>query len=102
MAVNVDVNQVLTIGLANLPTLVMLGIGLLYNNSRLTDLRAHMDGRFSDISSRFNELSSGINSRFGDVNSRLDRIERRLDAIEADLKVFYQDITRLKERVGIE
>ena len=32
----------------SVPTLAVL-VGILVNNSRLTDLRLHMDGRFNDM-----------------------------------------------------
>jgi len=48
--------QILSIALASLPTMLAVLLGILVNNSRLTDLRAYMDGRFSDIDRRFDEM----------------------------------------------
>jgi hypothetical protein len=49
-------NQFLSIALASLPTMLTVLIGILINNSRLTDmntriteLRSHMDARFDDM-----------------------------------------------------
>ncbi len=42
------------------------------------------------------------NKRFNDMSKRLDRIEHTLELIQADLKEFYRDITRLKERAGLQ
>jgi hypothetical protein len=40
--------QLVTIALASVPTMIAVLIGILVNNSRLTDLRAHMDSRFDE------------------------------------------------------
>ena len=37
-----------------------------------------------------------------DMSRRLDRIEHTLELIQADLKEFYRDITRLKQKTGLE
>ena len=49
-------SQFLSIALASLPTMLTVLIGILINNSRLTDmntriteLRSHMDARFDDM-----------------------------------------------------
>jgi hypothetical protein len=47
------------------PTLAVL-VGILINNSRLTDLRLHMDGRFEDMKDMW--------------RSELHRVEEVLDA----------------------
>jgi hypothetical protein len=51
-----DGNQILPIALASVPTMLTVLIGILINNSRLTDmntriseLRSHMDARFDDM-----------------------------------------------------
>ena len=65
--------QVLTIALASLPTMLAVLLGILVNNSRLTDLRAHVDTRFNAIDVRFEEMK--------DVwRSELRRVEEVLDA----------------------
>ena len=49
-------NQFLSIALASVPTMLTVLVGILINNSRLTDmntriteLRSHMDARFDDM-----------------------------------------------------
>lgn len=37
-----------------------------------------------------------------DMGRRLDKIERTLELIQADLKEFYRDITRLKQKTGLD
>jgi hypothetical protein len=41
--------QILTIALAAVPTMLAVLVGILINNSRLTDLRIHVDGRFDEM-----------------------------------------------------
>jgi hypothetical protein len=49
--VSMDINpgQILSLALATVPTMLTVLIGILINNSRLTDLRSHMDSRFDDM-----------------------------------------------------
>jgi hypothetical protein len=60
----------------SVPTLAVL-VGILINNSRLTDLRAHVDTRFDAVDRR-------IDQRFDDMKemwrSELHRVEEVLDA----------------------
>jgi hypothetical protein len=55
--------QILTIALAAVPTMLAVLVGILINNSRLTDLRVHMDSRFSDVDRRFD----GVDRRFDEM-----------------------------------
>ena len=70
-------SQILTIALASVPTMLTVLIGILINNSRLSeidrrlnaridDLRAHMDARFDDMRATW--------------QSELRRVEEVLDA----------------------
>jgi len=63
-----DINpgQVLSIALASVPTMLTVLIGILINNSRLGDLRSHMDSRFDDMRTHW--------------QSELRRVEEVLDA----------------------
>jgi hypothetical protein len=79
--------QILTIALASLPTMLAVLLGILVNNSRLTDLRAYMDARFNDVSARFNAVEGRFNAvdrRFDEMKdiwrSELHRVEEVLDA----------------------
>jgi hypothetical protein len=63
--------QLLTVTLTTLPTMIVLLIGILINNARLTDvkeaLRAEMEKNHSEML-----------HRVGDLDSRLTRIENGL------------------------
>jgi len=65
--------QLLTIALAAVPTMLAVLVGILINNSRLTDLRGHMDARFNDVDHRFDEMRDLW-------RSELYRVEQVIDA----------------------
>jgi hypothetical protein len=44
-----DNSQIVTIALAAVPNMLAVLAGILINNSRLTDLRGHMDARFNEM-----------------------------------------------------
>ena len=75
-----DGNQILPIALASLPTMLTVLVGILINNSRLSDmstrigeLRSHMDSRFNAVDRRFEEMKDLW-------RSELHRVEEVLDA----------------------
>lgn len=41
--------QLLTVALAAVPTMLAVLVGILINNARLSDLRAHVDTRFDEM-----------------------------------------------------
>jgi type IV secretory pathway VirB3-like protein len=49
-----------------------------------------------------NQLRQYVDVRFRSVEDRLDKIERTLEIIQTDLKEFYRDITRLKQKTGLD
>jgi hypothetical protein len=79
--------QLLTIALAAVPTMLAVLVGILINNSRLSDtnarigdtnlsireLRGHMDTRFNDVDRRFDEMRDLW-------RSELYRVEQVIDA----------------------
>lgn len=72
--------QMLTIALATVPTMLTVLIGILLNNARLSDvnsrlgeLRSHMDGRFDSVDRRFEEMKEMW-------RTELHRVEEVLDA----------------------
>ncbi|MBZ5607845.1 MAG: hypothetical protein LAP38_06290 [Acidobacteriia bacterium] len=65
--------QLLTIALAAAPTMLTVLVGILVNNSRLADLRSHMDMRFDVVDRRFVEMRDLW-------RSELHRVEEVLDA----------------------
>ena len=65
--------QILTIVLATVPTMVVVLIGILINNSRLNDLRTHIDTRFNAVDGRFDDMRDLW-------RAELHRVEEVLDA----------------------
>jgi hypothetical protein len=65
--------QLLTIALAAGPTMLAVLVGILINNSRLSDLRGHMDARFNVVDGRFDEMRDLW-------RAELHRVEEVLDA----------------------
>ncbi len=76
-----DNSQILTIALAAVPNMLAVLAGILINNSRLTDLRSHMDARFNDVDRRFDEMRDLWRSELYRVeqvtDARLKRLEER-------------------------
>ena len=76
--------QILAVALASVPTMLAVLVGILINNSRLSDLRAHMDARFNEVDRRFAEMDDKIDQRFDDMKetwrAELHRVEEVLDA----------------------
>ena len=79
--------QILTVALAAVPTMLAVLVGILINNSRLSDtnariadLRGHMDARFAYMDNRFD----GVDHRFDEMRdlwrSELYRVEQVIDA----------------------
>jgi len=66
----------MTVGM---PTLAVM-VGILVNNSRLSDLRAYMDSRFAAIDVRFSAMEKIIDARFEAAHQELLRVEGVLDA----------------------
>ena len=67
---NADTTAVLTVGI---PTLAVL-LGILVNNSRLGDLRSHMDARFDDTKET---LRSEMRRMEEVLDARLKHLEDR-------------------------
>jgi hypothetical protein len=67
---------ILTVGM---PTLAVL-VGILVNNSRLSDLRAYMDSRFSAIEKVMDARFDAVDARFEAAHQELLRVEGVLDA----------------------
>jgi len=69
-----DNTQVLTIALASVPNVIAVLTGILINNSRLSDLRAHVDNRFDDMKDTWRSELLRVE---GVLDARLKHIEQR-------------------------
>jgi len=79
--------QMFTIALASVPTMLTVLVGILINNSRLSDvhsrlgeLRSHMDSRFNDVDRRFNDVDRRFDEMKEMWRTELRRVEEVLDA----------------------
>jgi hypothetical protein len=68
-----DGNPILPIALASVPTMLTVLVGILINNTRLSDLRTHIDAQFVQVDRRFEEMKDLW-------RSELRRVEEVLDA----------------------
>ena len=69
----INPGQILSIALASVPTMLTVLVGILINNSRLGDVNSRIDDLRSHIDSRFDEMRSTW-------TSELRRVEEVLDA----------------------
>jgi len=76
-----DNTQILTIALASVPNVLAVLTGILINNSRLSDLRAHVDAQFSHVDRRFDDMKDTWRSELlrveGVLDARLKHLEER-------------------------
>ena len=66
--------QILTIALAAVPTMMTVMIGILVNNSRLTDLRVHVDARFDEMRDTWRSELRRVEEV---IDARLKHLEER-------------------------
>jgi hypothetical protein len=71
-----DVKFAISVGM---PSLLVL-VGILINNSRLSDLRHLMDKRFDSVDKRFDDVTRIIEARFQAQDEKLYRVEQVMDA----------------------
>jgi hypothetical protein len=75
-----DNSQILTIALAAVPNMLAVLVGILINNSRLSDTNA----RLSETNARIGELRGHMDIRFDEMRdlwrSELYRVEQVIDA----------------------
>jgi len=69
-----DNTQLLGIALSSAPTMITVLIGILINNARLSDLRAHMDSRFDDMKDMWRGELRRVE---GVLDARLKHLEER-------------------------
>ena len=72
-------------GLISAASALILGLGVLILN----------DGLHNELNRRIDDLKEN-------TNTRLDKIDGTLDLIQADLKVFYNELVRIKSKTGLD
>ena len=89
-----------------LGTLGVVGVGLLYNNSRLTDLRSQIDALSNHVDARINALSGHVDARInalsGHMDTRMSSVEARLDLLTGKVMELSDRMARVEERLGMK
>lgn len=75
-----SVTPTLTIAFAFVTVL----IGVLFNNSRITDLCSSMDKRFDEMSKRFDDNNRHIDDKFNLLSERIERMNDNVLRVLAD------------------
>jgi Sec-independent protein translocase protein TatA len=87
--------QLLTIALATVPTVIVVVIGILLNNSRLSDLRQDVLGRMADFRAE-------MERRFAAVERRLDSVETKIDLLTGKVIELDNRLTRVEAHLGLK
>jgi hypothetical protein len=81
-----DRTQILVLALANVPTMITVLIGILINNSRISDLNSRMnsfENRMNALENRLTNLEHKFDTRFDLLMSKVVEIGNRLTRLEA-------------------
>ncbi len=88
-----DHAQILVLALANVPTMITVLIGILINNSRISDLNSRMssfesrmnsfENRMNALENRLTTLDHKFDTRFDLLMSKVVEIDNRLTRLEA-------------------
>ena len=70
--------QLLSVALTTVPTMVVVLIGILLNNSRLNDVKETLRAELKAVEANIDKNHSEMLHRFGDLDGRLTRIESSL------------------------
>jgi hypothetical protein len=71
-------NQLLTVALTTVPTMIVILIGILINNARLTDVKETLRTEMRVVDANMEKNHSEMLHRVGDLDTRLTRIENGL------------------------
>ena len=72
-------------------------IAVLFNNSRITDLRNTMDSRFNDVNRRFDDINRHIDDKFTLLSHQMKAMEENLLRIIGDHETRIQRLERPNE-----
>jgi len=71
-----------------IPSLLIV-VGFIYNNSRLSTIEANVNARFNSV-----------DGRFGSIETNFQEIRARLNTIEADLRHFYRELGKHEAEIA--
>jgi hypothetical protein len=81
-----DNSAIIVAALANVTTVVTVLIGILINNSRISDLNSRIggvDGRINSLENRISSFESKMDTRFDLLFGEVVEIDNRLTRLEA-------------------
>jgi tetrahydromethanopterin S-methyltransferase subunit G len=82
------------------PTFAII-IGMAMNIMVLVWQARGIDRRIDGLEKRIDGIETRFEKRIDGIEARFDKLDRTLEVIQGDLKQFYTDIARLKERTGL-
>ena len=69
----------IAIALSSVPTMITVLIGILINNSRLTDMNGRLGASQADVNRRFESLNDRISDLRSHMDSRFNTVDQRFD-----------------------
>jgi len=72
-------------------TLILVGVGILFNNSRISDLNTNLNKRIDDVNNRIDDLRTDMREQYSRLETlvvgKLSEVESRLSRIESHLNL---------------
>ena len=68
-----------------MPVILVMIVGIFFNNRRIDDLRSDMNQRFIDMNESINQRFADMNQRFIDMNQRLVEMNQQISDLRTDL-----------------
>ena len=68
-------------------TLTIVMVGFLYNNARISDLRADLTTRMGDLHNDMDRLMAGIEAKIDILTGKIIELDNRMTRVEARLGV---------------
>ena len=78
---------------------VLVILGWLHQNQRLTDLRADTNRQFDSMKTGIDMRFGEVNRQFGEVNRQFEQVNQRLATLADDYRTFYGMEQKLEGRV---
>ena len=80
-------------------TLTIVMVGFLYNNARISDLRADLTTRMGDLRA---DLTTRMSDLRNDVDRRLASVEAKIDLLTGKIIELVNRMTRVEAHLGIK
>jgi hypothetical protein len=77
--------QLLTVALTTVPTMIVILIGILINNARLSDVKETLRAKVKVVEANIDNNHSEMLHRFGDLDNQMTLLESRMIRLENGL-----------------